>query len=261
MRTSRMLTAVAVLSIPLPAAGDPRGEEIARDLAAKSAGYGDSTAAIEMVMRDAGGRETRRSMRLQVLERPGTDQGDLSLVVFDSPNDVRGTALLSHAGSGDEADTQWLYLPATRRARRVAGGSRAAAFLGSEFSYEDITGVELGKHSWTFRGEEACGKAACYRLETRPRYQGSGYQRREVWLEKGELRPVKIDFYDRKGTLAKTLTYGAYKKYDGKFWRAHTWSMVNRKTRRATELRFSGYRFKTGLGEGDFSKTALERAR
>ena len=41
MKASRVLTAVAVLSIPLPAAGDPRGEQIARDLAARSAGYGD----------------------------------------------------------------------------------------------------------------------------------------------------------------------------------------------------------------------------
>lgn len=261
MRACRVLTALAVLSLPAAAGADPRGDEIARKLAARSAGYGDSTATIEMVMRDAGGRETRRSMRLQVLERPAADEGDFSLLVFDSPNDVRGTALLSRAGAADAADTQWLYLPATRRARRVAGAGRAASFLGSEFAYEDITGVELGKHTWTLRGEETCGKVTCYRLETRPRYEGSGYQRREVWLEVDELRPVKIDFYDRKGALTKTLVYGDYKKYEGKYWRAHSWTMSNRKTRRATVLRFSGYRFRTGLGEGDFTRTALERAR
>jgi outer membrane lipoprotein-sorting protein len=256
----RLVMILAALCIPLTAAADQKRDDIARKLASKSAGYGDSTASIEMVLVD-GSRETRRSMRLQVLERPAADEGDFSLLVFDSPNDVRGTALLSHAGAGDAADQQWLYLPATRRARRVAGGSRSAAFLGSEFAFEDITGVELGKHTWTLRGEEACGKAVCYRLETRPRYSDSGYLKREVWLDKTELRPVKIDFYDRKGALLKTLTYGDYKKYGGKYWRAHTWSMANKKTGRSTVLRFGSYAFKTGLDADDFSKTALQRAR
>jgi hypothetical protein len=34
----------------------------------------------------------------------------------------------------------------------------------------------------------------------------SGYARQVAWLNKAECRPLRIDFYNRKGSLLKTLT-------------------------------------------------------
>ena len=71
----------------------------------------------------------------------------------------------------------------------------------------------------------------------------------------------KIDFYDRKNSLLKTLTYTGYKKYLDKFWRADVMHMVNHQTGKSTTLSWSNYKFKTGLTEKDFNRNSLKRAK
>ena len=64
-----------------------------------------------MILKNAAGDETTRSISFTTLERDNEDVGDKSLVLFNTPRDIKGTALLSHAQIL-EADNQWLYLPA-----------------------------------------------------------------------------------------------------------------------------------------------------
>jgi outer membrane lipoprotein-sorting protein len=251
-------SALAQESRPSDTAAD--GRAIARELRRRNTGYGDLTAEIEMLLSDAGGHESRRHMRIRVLE--GREDGDRSLVVFDSPADVRGTALLSHAGLDGE-DEQWLYLPAAHRVRRISSGNTTGPFLGSEFTYEDITGNEVRKHDWTLRGVTRCpsGSGECFEVETRPRYDGSAYARRVLFVDRAEYRVQRIDFYDHSNRLLKTLEYGEYRQYLGRYWRAHRWTMRNRQNGRTTVLTFPEYRFRTGLDASDFTRSALERAR
>lgn len=264
-RWTRVLSLILVCTASIASAqdtGDARGRAIADELSRRNAGFGDLSAELELLMRDDRGRETRRGLRLRVLERPEADHGDLSLLVFDDPADVRGTALLSRAGVSSP-DEQWLYLPAAGRVRRVSTSSATGAFLGSEFTYEDITGGEVGKYSWRFVAERACPGSSseqCFEVETRPRYDGSGYSRRVVFIETGEYRIRQIEFYDRRDTLQKRLTYSEYQQH-GRHWRAHRWTMENLQTHRTTVLSFTRYRFGNGLSESDFTPAALERAR
>ena len=88
------------------------------------------------------GQESRRQLRVQVLEV--SDDGDKSLFVFDEPRDVQGTAFLIHAHRED-ADDQWLYLPALKRVKRISSANRSGSFMGSEFAYEDMTAQEVEK--------------------------------------------------------------------------------------------------------------------
>ena len=62
--------------------------------------------------------------------------------MFDEPRDVKGTAFLIHAHK-QEADDQWLYLPALKRVKRISSSNRSGSFMGSEFSYEDLGAQEL----------------------------------------------------------------------------------------------------------------------
>ena len=230
------------------------GASIASQMAANGAGYHDMVATVQMEMTNDRGKTATRVMKLSTLERPAQD-GDFSLLVFESPADVSGTALLSQPGV--TGDKQWLYLPALKRSQRISGGNRTGAFVGSEFTYEDVSGAAIGKHTWTLQGEQPCGTATCFVLKTVPAYDGSGYAHRMVWVDKEGLRPQKIEFYDRQGTHLKTLTYTDYEHIDGKHWRARTWSMQNQQTGRSTTLRFQQLALATGLGEDDFAPAVL----
>lgn len=230
------------------------------ELGKKNAGYHDMVSDVDMIMAGADDSETKRHFKIQVLERPSTDDGDRSLLSFDSPADVKGTALLSHART-DGDDEQWLYLPSTKRVKRIALGNRGGAFLGSEFSYEDLTGADTRKYAWSATGTAACGDATCVTLEGVPKDASSSYSRRVVTVELDSLRVRKVDFFDRSGAPLKSLDYDAYTVVGGKYARATVWTMKNHKTNRKTVLRFSNMRMSTGLGVSDLSPAKLDQGR
>ena len=71
----------------------------------------------------------------------------------------------------------------------------------------------------------------------------------------------KLDFYDRKDTLLKTLELLDYREYEGGYWRSHRLTMKNHQTEKSTDLVYSDYEFKTGLGDNNFVKGVLKRVR
>jgi outer membrane lipoprotein-sorting protein len=247
----------------LTSAGSPeqKGEAIARELDARNAGFKDLGGAVEMSLRDTGGSVATRKFSLKVLERPeGANAGDWSLIVFDAPADVKGTAVLSHAKvEGD--DEQWLYLPSAKRTKRVSTSNRTGSFAGSEFSFEDLTASETRKYAWKLAGTEACGADQCFVLEATPKDRGSAYSKRVLRVETNEMKILSTELFDRGGAKIKTLTYDGYKKLSNKFWRAQTWTMKNASSGKSTELRFTSMSLGNGFSSSDFSSGKLEAAR
>ena len=98
-------------------------------------------------------------------------------------------------------------------------------------------------------------------IERTPQYEYSGYTRQIVWLDQETYRPWKVEYYDRKNALLKTLTYHGYQQYLGRYWRPDRMKMENHQTGKSTMLEWRDYRFQTGLTERDFDKNALKRVR
>jgi outer membrane lipoprotein-sorting protein len=235
---------------------EQKGQAIALELSGRNAGYEDLGGQVEMVLRDADGAEARRGFSLKVLERRGATDGDRSLIVFDNPADVKGTAVLSHAGVDGE-DEQWLFLPSAHRTKRISSSNRTGSFAGSEFSFEDLTGNDGRKYSWKYLGTEACEKSECLSVETVPKDPSSAYSRRVLHLETEELRVVSIDFFDRKGAKLKTLSYGDYQKLNDRFWRSQLWTMKNFQSGKSTTIRFVAMKLQNGFTANDFSTGKL----
>ena len=55
-----------------------------------------------------------------------------------------------------------------------------------------------------------------------------------------EYRVQRIDFYDRRDDLLKTLTYEGYQSYGDNYWRPDSMIMVNHQTDKSTVLQFEG---------------------
>ena len=254
-----LLSWLGVSSLVHSATPEEIGLKIATEAKARDKGFGNFTANQVMVLRNKQGQESRRRVRIKVLEV--SDDGDKSLTVFDEPRDVRGTALLTHAHKR-EADDQWLYLPALKRVKRISSSNRSGSFMGSEFAYEDLTPPEVEKFTYRYLRDEPCGDLTCTVYERFPvDKKASGYSRQVVWCDKDDLRIWKVDYYDRKDAHLKTLTIENYKQYLDRYWRAGEMSMVNHLTGKSTVLSWSNYQFRTKLKDRDFSKTGLKRAR
>ncbi len=237
-----------------------RGEAVAREWDRRNRGFHDTRTELLMILENRRGQRSERRLRVSTLEVPGEDDGDKSLVILDQPRDVKGTALLSYSHIL-EPDDQWLYLPALKRVKRISSSNKSGPFVGSEFAHEDIVAQDLGKYNYRWLRDEPCGQLRCSVLEQRPRYENSGYTRQVAWYDSDEVRLQRIDYYDRKGELLKSLTLDDYRQYLGRYWRAHDWLTVHHRTGKKTRLVFEAMEFQTGLDESDFTRDRLERVR
>ena len=213
------------------------GKKIAIEADKRDNGWGDNKSKSKMILKNKHGQESVRILRRNVLEVNEKGLGDKSIVVFDSPNDIKGTALLSHTKIL-KPDDQWLFLPAVKRVKRISSSNKSGPFVGSEFAYEDLLSQEVDKFEYKFIRKERCGDLNCFVVERYPLYENSGYSKQVIWWDSEEYRPQKIDFYDRKNSLLKTLTYLNYKKYLDKYWRADLFKMVNHQNGKSTDIIF-----------------------
>jgi hypothetical protein len=197
-------------------------------------------------------------MRLKSFEVDG--DGDKSLTIFDNPRDIKGTAFLSHTHALNP-DDQWLYLPALKRIKRISSANKSGPFVGSEFAYEDLSSQEVEKYTYKWLRDETLDGHEVFVIERFPQYKNSGYTRQISWLDKEMYKRRKVEFYDRKNTLLKTLVSSDYKQYLDQYWRPGKMEMVNHQTGKKTDIIWENLQFKNGLGNRDFDRNTLKRAR
>lgn len=233
---------------------EERGLEIAKAADQADQGFNSSTVDLLMILKNKNGQTSERSLMTKTLEL--TEDGDKSLIVFKSPKDVKGTSTLTFTHKVG-SDDQWLYLPSIKRVKRISSNNKSGPFVGSEFAYEDLSSQEVEKYDYKFLEE----KGDLLIVEQDPLDPKSGYTRRIVTYNKDKgYRVEKVEFYDRKNALLKTLEYSDYKQYLNKFWRASTFTMVNHQSNKETVLNFSDYNFEANLSDDDFTQAALRRA-
>ncbi len=258
-----MMTALMTTVVSLPAwalSVEEQGFEIAARSDRSDRGFGDSEVELQMILRNAAGQEATRDLRISTLEIPDESVGDKSLVLFNTPRDIEGTALLSYAQIL-EPDDQWLYLPALKRVKRISSANKSGPFVGSEFAFEDFTSLELNKFSYRYIGTEACGDLTCDVVERTPLYENSGYTRQLAKIDQDVYQIREVVFYDRRNSLLKTLTLDDYRDYGDGLWRAQLMRMVNHQTGKSTDLVYGDYRFAGGQTDKDFAKGRLSRLR
>lgn len=233
-----------------------KGLAIAEEAERRDAGFNDFSARVEMTLNNKRGTVSEREFHINVLEV--INDGDKSLVVFDRPRDIDGTALLTFSRK-TQNDDQWVFLPALKRVKRISSTNRSGPFVGSEFAYEDMVLPEAEKYSWRWVKSENLNNVETHVVERAPNYKNSGYSRQLVWYDVEDLCIMKIEFYDRKGELLKILSIDGYELYNEKFWRASEMLMVNVQTGKSTRLRWNNYQFGNGFSENDFQIGQLQR--
>ena len=174
-----------------------------------------------------------------------------TIFYFDSPASVKGTRVLQVANEGKD-DDKWAYEPSLRTVRQIAAASRRSSFVGSDFTYNDMTIRKFDDDTNTMLEESANvtikGKTYnCWKIESKPKKKDVEFTYRHVWVDKVSYLPMRIEFYDRKGIIKEweTTGYRTVTGYDGKnsYILRNGTKVVNSRSGHATEITVTKYEF------------------
>lgn len=221
--------------------------------------------------------DSQREMKMTLINKKGKtrerevisyqkkidEDNDKALVRFIAPGDVAGVGLLTIEHS-DREDDQWLYMPAQRKTRRISAADKSDSFMGTDFSYDDMSSMKLDEYDYKILGREAVDGVETIMIESIPnneqRREESGYSKSVSWVDPTRYVMVKGDFYNLKGEHIKTLTLSEYKQH-GEIWMPDRMEMVTLKRDHRTVLEFSNTRINQGLDDGMFTERTLLRGR
>jgi outer membrane lipoprotein-sorting protein len=140
-----------------------------------------------------------------------------AVIVFQDPASVRGSRFLTMENQGREKD-QWIFLPSLGKIRRIAASEGSGSFMGSDFSYDDISSADrktdLDNHK-ILRTEKLNGRD-CYVIESSSKDQNYQYSKMIQWIDAGSYVIYKIELYDRKGSQVKLLEIPEYRETQGR---------------------------------------------
>ncbi len=233
--------------------------EIAQNVKKNSDGYGSSRSTLEMILIGQAKNKAKRVIKTMTYEntKNNGEDGDKSLMEFISPLDVKGTKFLSHEKI-NKNNNQWLYLPALKRIKRINSKSKSGSFMGSEFSYEDISSREISKYKYSKKAKELkVNGVDCFVYERYPKDKNSGYSKQVIYVDKNKFITIKAEFYDKKKELLKTGIYENYKKI-GKIYRVGKITTTNHQNNKATTIEYLKDEINLNLSEKLFSKRYLK---
>lgn len=241
-------------------AASPTGRSIAEQIRDRDQGR---DARFDMRMRIVDGRGGVRERRFSLLLMRGAKSEDRGLLRFSQPADIKGTGLLiwKHASAESE---RFLYLPAMGRVRRIAGGEAQESFVGSDFSYEDISGGDIDAYTYDLLDPDGTvtdasgGSYKFYKLQSRARDSGAPFPTTISYVDKESFIVRHAERLDRAGQRRKTYDVQKLSKVQG-FWTVLAATMVTDRERTRTELLVDTPQYNVGLTDDDFSRRALER--
>ena len=222
-----------------------------------------STMEMEMILIDKGG-----SQRVRRLRTFGRDVGEdeQSILFFLSPADVEDTGFLTYDYDDPERDDdQWLYLPALSRTKRIASSDKSGAFMGSDFSYADMTDRPVDEYAYTLVGEGEVDGHPVWQIESVPTTERekdeTGYEKLVQFVRKDNYVVVRSVAFVKKGKRLKYFEVEKLDRIDG-IWVATEMTMTTKKgkqTLHRTVLRSSDVRFGQDLPEDLFTVRRLEK--
>ena len=217
----------------------------------------DISALLTMTLIDAKGRERVRSIKQLSASFGAMDK---KIMQFQDPSDVRGTSFMNwsyaEAGKGDD---QWIYLPALKRVKRISSDGRGDSFMGSDFSYDDLAERHPNEDSHKIIGSETIAGEECWIIESSPMDKNYSYSRVVSWVSKNKQLGYRRDYYDKGGTLLKTLTIHKVEEIGGYLMITHT-EMHNVQKNHRTAMSFTSMEVDKGMKESIFAERSMMKA-
>lgn len=256
MQTMKFLV-VIISSLALSPVWANKAYQIAKDIEKANEGFIGDSSQMEMLLIN-GDKKIVRSMESKTAELSDTEAR--TMLEFLLPKDVKGTKLLTWSFDQDD-DSQWIYLPAFRKVKRISSSSKTSSFMGSEFTYEDLRAASPEKYNFKFIKEEKVDGDTIWTYE-RTSKKKSGYSKQVVKASKKYMAAIAVDYYDRSKQLLKKAVMSKFQQFSvGKksFWYPSQIKMTNLQTKKESILNWKNRKLGTKFNKRDFTKRELKK--
>lgn len=216
-----------------------------------------------MILIDKNDKERRREMKIFSKDK-GKDT--LRLQFFIAPADVKDTGFLTHDFySGDKDDDQWMYLPDLRKTKRIATSDKSSSFMGSDFSYADMTRMVLDEWNYKLLKEDAVDGKKVWLIEAVPisktvedRY---GFKKSILFVRQDIFFVIRAVHVLQEGNRVKYMEVKNLEEIDGIWVATERWMKTtkNKRTLHNTKLIWDNVKFNQDLEESFFSVRQLEK--
>lgn len=184
-----------------------------------------------------------------------------TVVIFQKPPSVAGTRFLTIENPGKD-DDRWIFLPSLGKIRRISGGEGSNSFVGTDFSYDDISStdrkVDLDNHT-LLKQEDYQGKT-CYVIQSIPKDAAYQYSKMISWIDIKTLVAYKLELYDHQDRLVKVMEVQDLKDIQGRLTPTLS-KMSSVQNGTSTTLSVEILKYDDPIPEGVFTTRFLETGR
>jgi len=178
-------------------------------------------------------------------------------IYFHGPADVKGTSFMVWKYPAKE-DDRWIFVPALKLVKRIAADDKRSSFVGSDFTYEDVSGRDLEDETHALLRKESLGGRPTYVIESKPK-ASADYSRRMSWIDSERWLPLKEEYLDARNEPLRVFTADKVEQ-TGKQWTVTARSMKNLQSGHRTEVVYQEVGYDVGLKPDIFTERYLRDA-
>lgn len=143
-----------------------------------------------------------------------------TLTRFSEPAEIRGEGVLFDERTNGQNEVL-LYLPRYKKVRRVEAQAQRSSFMGSSFSYADMTTQAVDDYTHALEADEPCpagGGGTCFVVRSTPANDtvraNHGYGKKKTWIRASDFQTIQSELFDEGGALWKRIVFGDIKEVD-----------------------------------------------
>ena len=269
-RNQKFLTIFLMVGFLFSAASVQADNDNAREIMQKVKDRDDGNsriATMEMILIDKKENERIRTVRTHQKDK---DKDTLKLAFFMSPPDVKDAAFLTYDYDNDyyepdRDDDQWLYLPALKKSKRIASVDRSGSFMGSDFSYSDMTTLDLEDYDFKLLKTQSVDDNEVWLIEVLPKTDEviteTGYTKSICFVRQDNYVIIRAIHFVKEGERLKYLDVKELKLIDN-IWTPTEIHMTTKKgkiTLHRTVLKYYDIKYNQELDESFFTVQRMER--
>jgi outer membrane lipoprotein-sorting protein len=215
----------------------------------------DGVAEVTMTIVDKRGKErSKEFVMLRMDEAEGGPQKYYTY--FRKPSDVSRLTFMVHK-TPDGNDQRWIYVPAVDLVKPISADDKNSSFVGSHFSYEDVSGRHWTEDTHTLTGDSTVNGSKVWIIESVPKEEYKGFARKLTYVDQTSYLPTMEKYFDKKGELDRQFTADKIEEIDGIVTMTGR-SMEDVKKGGKTTIQFSDISYNTGLTGDIFTERYLK---